>query len=80
MSLYFTDELTDVHAFNNTTKHCVFVIKPWLQRKTERGGGGGGGRGGEREKSSRRRRRIGVRLRESSFFRTPTDLFTIIIY
>ena len=36
MTLYFTDQLTDIHALNNTTKHGVLVIKPWLQRERER--------------------------------------------
>ena len=51
MSLCFTDELTDIHAFHNTTKYCVLVIKPWLERERDRESGREreGERGGVRE-------------------------------
>jgi hypothetical protein len=74
MSLYFTDELTDIHAFNNMTKHCVLVIKPRLERGGGGGGGGGGeesGRGIEREETKRavekeRERELESLIREHS--------------
>ena len=53
--------MTDIHAFDHTTKHCVLVIKPWLEggkgghqcegHGRERGEGGRGER--EREKERR---------------------------